>query len=462
MIRPRYPLIVALVMSGMYAVQIHVDLARPRLDPSEPLLRLFGDRYPAVFNVVSGLILASWLTALGLAVAAAVFRERRTALQWAAAIVLLTPFSVPAVVVVLTNPWVTLLCLPSTAFALWLIARMQRFRRLPGWLVLAVFAWGAIIATGFGGTMNDWAMRSSIAYLFDAGNPLQGIGNAYTTAFLGGALFEEAGKGAAVLLAYLCLRHHIDSVVSGIVLGATVGLGFNLTETVLYMAASDGALHYWGRQSVGLMAAHTVFSAVVGAGFGAARQLTDPRLRRLVIGAGFLSASGGHFASNVLFSWVGQQQRGDGLLAFDPAINVLIVLPMTLLVLQGPLLIICFMLFRRGTRAEATGFGSALWAEHATGSGAVTEIEVPILCAPGKRRWLRIKLLRSYGLDAYQAVRRLQAAQFDLAALRWHQARGEPGEQPSSIDELRGRIRRHRAELAAATASAPRTVEVPA
>lgn len=45
------------------------------------------------------------------------------------------------------------------------------------------------------------------------------------------------------------------------------------------MGLSDpgaGAYASWGRQTLGLMAAHLAFTAVVGAGFGIAAQLREP------------------------------------------------------------------------------------------------------------------------------------------------------------------------------------------
>ena len=54
--------------------------------------------------------------------------------------------------------------LPTTALALWTVSRMQRYRRVPGWLLLATAGWGAFLGYGFGGTMNIWVLENSMTY----------------------------------------------------------------------------------------------------------------------------------------------------------------------------------------------------------------------------------------------------------------------------------------------------------
>jgi len=102
-------------------------------------------------------------------------------------------------------------------------------------------------------------------------------------------------------------RRHVDSVVAGVVLGAVVGLGFNLTESVEYMGDLNGAagFNYWMRQSVGLFGSHVAFSAVAGAGScrPAARDAPRTSDRDRLRSARRLRRTPG---SNVLLSWFGR------------------------------------------------------------------------------------------------------------------------------------------------------------
>ena len=54
--------------------------------------------------------------------------------------------------------------------------------------------------------------------------------------------FEEAAKGAAVLLVLVFRRREFDGVVDGIVLAGLSGVGFAFTENILYLASAyDGS-----------------------------------------------------------------------------------------------------------------------------------------------------------------------------------------------------------------------------
>lgn len=343
--------------------------------------------------------------------------------------------------------WLTMLiCLPSTAFGLWVVHRMQRFRRIPVRLLLAMFGWGAFVAPGFAG---------SVVYLFRnalqvALVQLEGLG---TTAAriveirdevsvvvpIFAAVWEELAKAAGVAMVLLLMRRQVDGLVTGLVLGAACGLGFNFVETVGYMTADSGggAHQYFMRQSVGLLAAHTTFAAIAGAGIGATRQLTAGRAR--VIAGGLIAAAGGHMASNVLFSWYGQHKRQ----WFDPSplVDMLILQPALLILVQGPFVVAFVVLLRKGLRDQAGGVGWQLAAEARSGAGTVAPVEVPMLLSPGRRLRLKVVLLRRHGLAAWRGAARLHAAQLELATARWHLARLEADPRAEGLEVLRERVR---------------------
>jgi RsiW-degrading membrane proteinase PrsW (M82 family) len=463
-------LVIAGLMSAAYAVQVLIDLGRPKVDPEEPAIGLLGDLWPALPKVVFWATIAAWALALAIAMAALI-RWRRAepgpvaGSGWAAAfpwrvrlllaVVLLLPFTMYPIATAFGHVVTLLVCLPSTFLALWGVQRTQRYRRVPVALVLAVFAWGAVIGTGFGGAMNIWVLEYGTGYFGGSGNLLQVLHKVHTAGFLSAGVCEELGKGAGIALAYLLFRRYFDGVVSGVVLGAAAGLGFNLVESVEYMSAFHGAsaqFQYWMRQSVGLMAAHTAFSATVGAGFGVARQLAEPRLRRIAIASGFIGAAGGHFANDALLSWYGQAHTG--WFKASPAVDILVMQPLALAVLQGPFVVLYVLMLRRGLASEGAWLGEELRAEARAGLGAVAEQDVPVLLNPGRRLWLRVTALRRYGWPAYRALGRLHAAQFDLAARRWHRARGELDDPVPDEEALRGVVARRRSELAAALPAA--------
>jgi protease PrsW len=449
---------VALVFAGACAFGLVIDVFRPRHFPSEPLVGLLSTAWPDVPKVVVVSAIGSWFVALWWWLvwvtrrrplqrpAARVAEMRR--LQLRTAIVLLLPFTVLSTAMLFGQPVALLACLPTTALALWAVSRMQRYRRVPGWLLLAAAGWGAFIGYGFGGTMNMWVLDNGATYLFGTGAPGAVAQTINVMNDLSAGVFEELGKGAAVAVAYLAFRRYFDGVVSGIVIGAAVGLGTNFVESIEYMTSGNGAaFEFWTRQSVGIMAAHVAFTAMIGAGFGVARQLKDRRLRLIAIGCGYLCAVGGHFANDALIPWVGAGWRS----LFPPnrVLDTLLVTPLTLAVLQGPIVVLYVVLLRKGLRSFGAGIGDALRAEAASGSGAVREDEIPILLAPKKRLVLRIVALRRYGWAGYRALVRVQAAQYDLAAERWHRSRGESDKYAPSEAELRDGVLRAKERLSA-------------
>ncbi|MGA5760543.1 PrsW family intramembrane metalloprotease [Nonomuraea bangladeshensis] len=332
-----------------------------------------------------------------------------------------------------------LLCLPPTLYALWLVHHMQRFRRVPVRLLMTALAWGAVVATGFGLTMNEWWKSFSTLHFPLPENPLdmthlKDIGLPMIT-----GVFEELGKGAGVAILFLLHRRHFDSVVSGIVVGAATGLGFNFAESVTYMAAFDGSgagFHFWARQVAGLMAAHTAFTAITGAAFGIARQLHNRPQQITTIALGFCTAASAHFCNNAMLDYIAKESRT--WFTADDAVDVLVLTPAQLLLFQGPLVVLYVLLLRRGLRSQEGGLREALADLPRSAQDVIDAREAAVLLSPARRFRLKVDALRAagslrHGVTAYHRLSRLHAAQLSLATERWHHLRGE--RDPSAPDE---------------------------
>jgi RsiW-degrading membrane proteinase PrsW (M82 family) len=462
-------LAVALLWSALYAAHMLVDIARPHVflggngPTGDPIVGLLAAKWPIILKVTFWGMVVSWAGTVLMWCTAAGYRRLTgnhppagvASLRLLTALLLLLPFTFFPASIVFGHPLAVLACLPTTAYALWLVSRLQRYRRVPGGLLLGVFGWGALLATGIGGASNLWVEDYSTSYLLAVhnGEALNGedlfrmAQAAHTALFASAGLFEELGKGTAVLLVYLLLRRHIDDVVAGIVLGAAAGLGFNLVESVEFITAAghSAGFEYWIRQSVGLMAAHTAFSALIGAGFGLARQLSSPQARVTAIAAGYIAAAGGHFANDVMLAWWGGiEPRIFG--AVSAALDTLLIQPLVLVLLQGPFVVGYLLLRKRGVDEEVEGLTRVLEAEAANGSGAVRPPEIEPLLDVARRRRLRITTLRRYGMPVYRRLLTLQRAQYALAFRLWHQARDDE-EFGESDGVLRERVIEARREL---------------
>ena len=328
-----------------------------------------------------------------------------------------------------------LACLPTTAFALVVVRRMDRNHKEPWRLVLVAAAWGAIVATSlvvWGETVWEQSAQHAL---------VPGPGLDTSLAFMAGIL-EELSKGVAVLLLFLVMRNEFDDVVDGIVYGAAVGLGFNYLESISYMTniysifAPEGAggvaagVQWYARQVLGLFFGHATYTAFIGAGVGIARQLPHMRQKVIAIVAGFIVAIAGHFAWD---AWA-------ALFPIDTTVFVIVEIHLRTLILEGPFTAALIALLIFGIRYEGQNLREQLQKEAATGQGAILPDEVPILASPWRRLKQRLQALSRQGFRAYFKVSRLQTAQLDLAMERWHRERKEIDTPLEAEQHLRERV----------------------
>ena len=335
-----------------------------------------------------------------------------------------------------------LACLPTTAFGLFVIRRLDRNEKEPWRLVLVATAWGAIVST----SLVVWA--ESIWDYFAVRSLVPGPALDASIAYSAG-IFEETSKGVAVLLLYLIMRDEFDDVVDGIVYGAAVGLGFNFMESITYMThlyatfqpegigLEAAAAQWYSRQVLGLFFGHAAYTALIGAGIGVARQLPRLGQRVLCIVSGFLIAIAAHFAWD---AWV----------QFYPISQTpfaLVEIHLRTLFMEGPFVAVVLLLLAMGLHVEGAALRRQLRAEAEAGTGAVDPGEVTILVSPWRRWRARLSRLGQQGLAGYLRLARLQRAQLDLAMERWHRERDEI-DQPLEAEE---HLRQHVLELRRST-----------
>ncbi|HET9782733.1 MAG TPA: PrsW family intramembrane metalloprotease [Candidatus Dormibacteraeota bacterium] len=329
----------------------------------------------------------------------------------------------------------TLACVPTTAFALFVVRRMDRNHKEPWRLVLVAAAWGAIVATSlvvWGETIWEQSAQHAL---------VPGPGLDTSLAYMAGIL-EELAKGTAVLLLFLIMRNEFDDVVDGIVYGAAVGLGFNFLESISYMTnvysifnaegygAAAAGIQWYGRQVLGLFFGHATYTAYIGAGVGIARQMPQTRQKILAIVAGFIIAVAGHF------TW-------DAWATFFPVDNTLfglVEIHLRTLIMNGPFTagVIALLIF--GIRYEGQNLVEQMRKEAASGRGAILPEEVPILSHPWRRLRTRMQAFSRAGFGGYMKVSRLQTAQLDLAMERWHRERREIDTPLEAEQQLRQRV----------------------
>jgi RsiW-degrading membrane proteinase PrsW (M82 family) len=310
-----------------------------------------------------------------------------------------------------------------TLVILWL----DRHEREPSWLLLAVFLWGAIVASSLSALLN-----TGVGLLL-----LARMGPEWTlllAAPVAAPLVEESAKGAALLLVARYLRQEFDDAVDGIVYGGLVGLGFAMTENVLYFGR---AFHGGGLAGLGALFlvrvvaagfAHSMFTGMAGAGLGLARERPPGGGRWVLAAGGYLAGVGVHTLWNLIATLEtvhGHPLRG---LAVD----------VVFLLLPGVWTLAAVLHF--GWQRERRLIVAHLGPEVAR--GAVLPGEVALLVDPRARARALWQTLRHGGPRAWYARRQLCDLQIELAFRHWRAARGEPpGAGPGAWTAARARAR---------------------
>jgi protease PrsW len=151
---------------------------------------------------------------------------------------------------------------------LWFIHYEDRYTTVPPKLAAAGFVWGAVAAVGAfallgnDAVMNLYAKMFGASFAFDWGAALTAPVN------------EELAKGAGILLLLTLAPRLIRSPFDGLVVGALVGLGFQISEDISY--AFIGAANAFGdvgaawttiiARTLASIPSHWMFSGLFGAG----------------------------------------------------------------------------------------------------------------------------------------------------------------------------------------------------
>ncbi|MGZ4649676.1 MAG: PrsW family intramembrane metalloprotease [Kineosporiaceae bacterium] len=278
------------------------------------------------------------------------------------------------------------------------ILTVDYFEREPWWLVALALVWGGLIATGLALSANS-AVQSILT-------TTEGV--SFTTqwgAAIAGPTDEEILKGLGVVVCALLASRRMRSPVDGFILGAVVGLGFQVVEDIVYTAnvmatGADPWSALWEMFLLrGIMAglwSHAVYTGLFGLGLGYALTRPDwPRGRRvLAVVAGFAAAWTLHFLWNSPLIVDSTDWR--------------------LVVVKGlPALLLLLALLQRAQRADSAVFLPALAAvgDPMVASGA----EIAALADRRSRHRARSEARATGGWRAAHAERRLQRAHADLA-----------------------------------------------
>ena len=184
-------------------------------------------------------------------------------------------------------------------FLYWLmIWWLDRFEKEPLWLLAALFLWGAIVVPVLAIVFE--LVAEGVAGIVIAGTPLE-----FTSVSVIAPIVEEIFKGIGVL-AVVALRD-FDDALDGLVYGATIGLGFALTENILYFfgnfVGGVPVFFVFILRSIVFGLNHALFTGVFGLFLGLAKVSRNILLRIIWVLLGFALALSMHASHNALVSF---------------------------------------------------------------------------------------------------------------------------------------------------------------
>jgi protease PrsW len=152
----------------------------------------------------------------------------------------------------------------------WFTQHVDRYAKLPAKLMVVAFLWGGFAAT------SAMAANANDAILALYGKTFGQVWALNWGAGLAAPFTEEWAKGSGLLLLIALAPRHIRTAFDGLILGAFIGLGFQIVEDITYAMTSAGT--QFGANQIGAsigtivlrmisgVAAHILYSAIFCAG----------------------------------------------------------------------------------------------------------------------------------------------------------------------------------------------------
>lgn len=170
-----------------------------------------------------------------------------------------------------------------------LVLWIDRYEGEPLWMLTTAFFWGALFASFFAFLVN-----TSGALIVNVLTESANAAEAYA-AVISAPIVEEVGKAVILFIFFFWKKDEFDGVIDGIVYASMAGLGFAMTENILYYgnaAAKSGGILTATVIVRGFFApfSHPLFTSLTGIGLGLARQSTSVAIKVVTPIVGLLMA----------------------------------------------------------------------------------------------------------------------------------------------------------------------------
>jgi len=180
-------------------------------------------------------------------------------------------------------------CLPVPIYVM-LLLWIDRYESEPLWMLITAFLWGALVAVLIALVLNTSVMIFSAVATHSAQ-----IGEAMG-AVISAPIVEESAKAFILFVFFFFKKDEFDGIIDGIVYAGMVGLGFAMTENIVYygralVGGGVGVLTFTVilRGLVGPFS-HPLFTSMTGIGLGWSRQSDNGFIKVTMPVVGFMLA----------------------------------------------------------------------------------------------------------------------------------------------------------------------------
>lgn len=285
-----------------------------------------------------------------------------------------------------------------------LLLWIDRYESEPLWMLATTFFWGAVVAVFVALIFN-----TGLSIMAAAATNSRQVGENFG-AVISAPIVEESAKAFILFVLFLWKKDEFDGIVDGIVYAGMVGLGFAMTENVLYYGRAvqggpDALTFIFVLRGMAAPFSHPLFTSMTGIGLGWARQSNNGFIKLVTPVLGFMLAILMHA------TWNGSAVYGGGLGFF-----------LAYFMIMGPAFIVTLMVIFFSVRREGRIVRQFLYPEYQ--SGFFSQQEYDKLCTVRGRIGMSWRVLRTRGFSMWRTRMRCNQLASELAFHRSRVARG--------------------------------------
>jgi RsiW-degrading membrane proteinase PrsW (M82 family) len=285
-----------------------------------------------------------------------------------------------------------------------LLLWIDRYESEPLWMLTTTFLWGAVVAV-----LVAFIFNTGLAIMAAAATKSAQVGENFG-AVISAPIVEESAKAFILFVLFFWKKDEFDGIVDGIVYAGMVGLGFAMTENVLYygravQGGSESLTFIFILRGMAAPYSHPLFTSMTGIGLGWSRQSNSGFIKILAPVLGFMLAMLMHA------TWNGSAVYGGGVGFFA-----------AYFIIMGPAFVITLMVVFFSLRREGRIVQQFLYPDYKT--GFFSQQEYDKLCTVRGRMGMSWKTFWSRGFSMWRVRMRCNQTASELAFHRSRVARG--------------------------------------